>query len=587
MLVELAIRNFAIIDSVRIQFGEELNVITGETGAGKSILLDALGAVLGERVSADLIRAGARSATIDATFSLAEVSLDAPLQALLRDLQIELDDDQLILSRDIQGSGRSTARLNGRPATAALLSQIGALLVDIHGQSDHLSLLRPGTQLDLLDRFAGAEPLRAEFAARFQTWKEALAALRSVQTGARDRIQRVDLLRFQVEEINSANLVPGEDDELVGERDRLAHAERLARDSAKAYELLSDEGNDEVIAAIPALRQIERLVGDIAEIDRSATSLAERFAELRLLLEDAAVELRVYHDRVEIDPARLAAIEERLTLVRHLKRKYGAEIPDILEFARGAEEELSLLTGADSDEGVLAERAAHAGEEAAEIAVQLSETRSKAAAILAIEVEAAISELNMGSASFSIVVERIEDPNGLPVPAANAHRLQSLLADSSGIDRVSFLIAPNPGEGLKPLNRIASGGETARLMLALKSVLSQADRTPTLVFDEIDVGVGGRSGAVVGEKLWQVAADHQVIAITHLPQIAAFAHNHFRIAKHEVEGRVASNVEELEDQARVDELAAMLDGMPITASSRQSAVEMLERAMAIKAAHAS
>jgi DNA repair protein RecN (Recombination protein N) len=581
MLVELAIRNFAIIDTVRIQLGAGFNVLTGETGAGKSILLDALGAVLGERVSADMVRSGVRSATIDATISLEDLENETPIRSLLTDLEIELDDDNLILSREIQRGGRSSARLNGRPATAAILGQIGALLVDIHGQSDHLSLLRPSAQLELLDRFAGADRLREDYARQFQAWREARVALKAARSGARDRMQRVDLLRFQVDEINAAAFHAGEEEDLLAERGRLAHAERLARESAAAYDLLSGATVDEAGAVIPALRQIEKLLGDVAEFDTSVQPVVERLTELRYLIEDVAADVRTYRDEIEIDPARLATVEERLSILRQLKRKYGGDIGEILEYGREAEAELVRLSGSEADEGALAEREAAARAEASALAVRLSGIRADAADTMARGVEGSIAQLNMGSASFAVLLERVEDARGLPVEADQGE-IRRYAADATGIDRAAFLIAPNAGEGLKPLSRIASGGETARLMLALKSVLSDADQTPTLVFDEIDVGVGGRSGAVVGEKLWQLSKNHQVIAITHLPQIAAFADVHFRISKREIDGRAVSDVDELEDAVRLDELAAMLDGLPLTAASRASAVEMLERAVATK-----
>jgi DNA repair protein RecN (Recombination protein N) len=582
MLVELAIRNFAIIDTVRIEFGPGLNVLTGETGAGKSILLDALGAVLGERVSAEMVRTGARAATIDATISIEDQAVGSPVWSLLNDLNVEPDDGHLILSREIQSGGRSGARLNGRPTTASILGQIGALLVDIHGQSEHLSLLRPAAQLELLDRFAGAELLRTEYAARFQAWREARAALKAAQSGSRDRMQRVDLLRFQVDEINAAGLRIGEEEELVAERGRLVHAERLARESAEAYERLSGEvAEDGAGSVIPALRLAERLLADIGEIDPSVQPLTERLTESRYLLEDLTSEVRSYRDAIEVDPARLAVVEERLAALRQLQRKYGADIAEILEFGRRAEAELERLTGAEVDEGALAEREAEIAAEAGALAARLSRRRREAAEGMAAGVEQAIAQLNMGSATFAVALDRVDDARGLPVETEDGV-VRRVAADATGVDRATFLIAPNPGEGLKPLSRIASGGETARLMLALKSVLSEVDQTPTLIFDEIDVGVGGRSGAVVGDKLWQLSTNHQVIVITHLPQIAAYADEHFRIAKLEADGRVVSVVEELEPEARVEELAAMLDGLPVTPAARRSAVEMLDRAQAAR-----
>jgi DNA repair protein RecN (Recombination protein N) len=582
MLVELAIHNFAIIDAVHIPFGPGLNVLTGETGAGKSILIDALGAVLGDRVSAEMVRTGARSAAIDATFDLAQAPNREEIGRLLDELQIGHDDETLILSREIQSGGRSSARLNGRPTTAAILSQIGSLLVDVHGQSDHLSLLRPAAQLELLDRFAHVDTERERFAAAWGALRQTRAALQDARTGARDRMQRVDLLRFQVEEIARANLQPGEEEDLSAERARLVNADRLARDAATAYQAIAGSEDGEGLGgSLPALRRAAQVYAEVATIDPSTRTVNERLTELVYLLEDLAAETRDYRDAIEADPARLAAVEERLAELRQLQRKYGADIPEILSYAAGAAAELERLTGSEVDAEALAAREEALACEAGALAAALSVGRAAAGETLAQEVERAIAQLNMGSASFAVALEQTEDARGVPVLGEDGEA-RRLAVDATGIDRAVFLVAPNAGEGLKPLSKIASGGETARLMLALKSILSEADQTPTLVFDEIDVGVGGRSGQVVGERLWDLTQGHQVIVITHLPQIAAFADAHFQIAKGEQDGRVVSVVHELEGRARQAELAAMLDGVPVSASSLEAAAEMLERAAGAK-----
>jgi DNA repair protein RecN (Recombination protein N) len=582
MLVELAIRNFAIIEAVQIPFGPGLNVLSGETGAGKSILIDALGAVLGDRVSTDMVRTGVASAAIDATFDLNCVPHRDGLSRVLEELEVDESDGLLILSREIHAGGRSSARLNGRPTTVSILAQIGSLLVDIHGQSEHLSLLKPAAQLQLLDRFAQTVPLREEFAQKLLELRAAETALQESRSGARERMQRVDLLRYQIEEIDRAGLQPGEEEDLAAERARLTNAERLATDAAAGYAALA--GNDDLDiggGAIPALRQAASTVESIAAIDPTTKGVAERVTELLFLVEDLATDMRTYRDSVDADPARLAVVEERLAEIRQLQRKYGASIADILDHARIAGEELERLTGSEVDTEALAARADALAREVGELAARLSEKRSAVAASLAVDVERAISHLNMGAAKFAVSLDRVEDPRGVPVRGDDGSA-QRFLVDATGMDRVSFLIAPNPGEGLKPLSKIASGGETARLMLALKSILSEADQTPILVFDEIDVGVGGRSGQVVGETLWSLTKNHQVVVITHLPQIAAFGDVHFQIAKVERDGRVVSTINALDDSARQQELAAMLDGTPITESSLQSAAEMLERAVASK-----
>jgi DNA repair protein RecN (Recombination protein N) len=582
MLVELAIRNFAIIEAVQIPFGPGLNVLSGETGAGKSILIDALGAVLGDRVSTDMVRTGAASAAIDATFDLSCVSHRDGLTQVLAELEVDASDGLLILSREIHAGGRSSARLNGRPTTVSILAQVGSLLVDIHGQSEHLSLLKPAAQLQLLDRFAQTVPLREAFARKLDELRATQAALERSRSGARERMQRVDLLRYQIEEISRAGLQTEEEDELVAERARLANADRLAQDAAAAYAALA--GSDDLDiggGAIPAFRQSASLFEAIASVDPATKSVSDRIAELLYLAEDLATEVRTYRDSIDADPARLAVVEERLAEIRNLQRKYGSSVAEILDHARAAEEELEQLTGSEVDTETLAAREEELSREVGGLAAQLSTKRVAVAESLAADVELAIARLNMGNAEFAIALDQVEDPRGVPIPGRNGHE-QRLLVDASGMDRVSFLIAPNPGEGLKPLSKIASGGETARLMLALKSILSEADQTPTLVFDEIDVGVGGRSGQVVGETLWSLTTNHQVVVITHLPQIAAFGDLHFQIAKSEREGRVVSTISALDASTRQQELAAMLDGTPVTESSLQSAAEMLERADASK-----
>lgn len=581
MLIELSIRNFAIIEEAQIRFDPGLNVLTGETGAGKSILIDALGAVLGERTSADMVRTGASGAAIDATFDLDKMAGHEPLMALLSDLRIApADEGLLILSREIQGGGRSSARLNGRPTTASVLAEIGALIVDVHGQSDHLSLLRPAAQLDLLDRFAQVNDLRQAVSERVAELRSVRTALADAISGSRERMQRIDLLRYQIDEIRAASLSVDEEAKLQAEHARLVNVERLSRDAALVFGLLA--GNDEADespTALPALRHAVSVFDELASLDANTRPLRERLNEVLFLLEDVAADVRDYRDNLESDPARLEQVEERIALLRQLKRKYGADATEVLRFAEDAEAELGALTGSDVDAEALTEREAMLAVSAGELAARLSRRRREAAGLLAANVERSISDLKMGSAEFAVALDRAEDPNGVPV-RLDEGKAAKFAIDATGIDRATFLIAPNAGEGLKPLGRIASGGETARLMLALKSILSEADETPTLIFDEIDVGVGGRSGQVVGEKLAHLAETHQVITITHLPQIAAYADTHFRIAKTERLGRVVSTVDKLGEIERVDELAAMIDGAPLTESSRQSAREMFERARA-------
>jgi len=579
MLHELSITDFAIIEKTTFSLSESMNALTGETGAGKSILLDALGSVLGSRVSSDFVRTGARAARVEAMFSLSPTELDA-VKAALDELGIDLEDEgDLILSREIQASGRSVARINGRLTTANMLSRIGSALVDIHGQSDHLAILQASEQLRLLDRYARTTPLREDVAERARALRAVRSRLRDVQTGSREREHQLDLLRFQAEEIAEAALTPGEDDALTDERTVLQSADALRLDARDA--LVSLVGADDAMDAPNAaqfLRNVERSALSLAGIDPGADRLGERATELVVLAEDLARDIRAYGEGVESRPDRLEAVEDRLSQIQNLKRKYGPSIEDVIAFGVRAQDQLYELTGASFDAEALREREQVLARELAEAALALSSKREQAANELAAAIEASIAELRMGSSQVAIHVSQREDPDGIPVALDGL--TQTVHFDETGIDIVTFLIAPNAGETLKPLGRIASGGETARLMLAVKSILSDVDTIPTLVFDEIDVGVGGRSGQVVGTKLRRLADRHQVIVVTHLPQIAAHATRHFAITKSDKNSRTISEVRELDERQRVDELAAMIDGLPLTAHALASATDMLERSQA-------
>lgn len=574
MLLELSISDFAIIERTTIRFSEGLNALTGETGAGKSVLLDALGAVLGARVSSDLVRTGASQARVEAAFTL-ERMRDLGIVEEMAALGINPgEDDLVILAREIGANGRSTARINGRLANASTLARIGASLVDIHGQSDHLAILRPVEQRNLLDRFGQLEDRRTALAAAVREWRSIRNRIQELQHGAREREQRLDLLRFQIDEIDTAAITPGEDEALAGEREVLRNADRLRADALDALALLTDDDVTEATAAVAMIRTVVSRTADIASLDTNAGGLEERAGEILVLAEDLARDLRDYGESVESNDLRLAEVEDRIAEIQGLKRKYGATIEEILAFGESAHAELAEMSSAAHDVPALEERLASLERDVAERAWSLSETRSLAATVLAGAIEQSVAELNLGRAQIRIDVTQQPDPAGIAVDqdGTNAVRI-----DETGIDDVEFLIAPNAGEALKPLARIASGGETARLMLATKSILSEVDRTPTLVFDEIDVGVGGRSGQVVGEKLWGIAGKHQVIVVSHLPQVAAFAETHLRIEKHASGNRTASEVRLLDGHDRVLELAAMLDGLPVTEAARRNAESMLQR----------
>jgi DNA repair protein RecN (Recombination protein N) len=579
MLTELLIRDFAIIESLSLQFGAGLNSLTGETGAGKSIIIDALGAALGERIGSDVVRTGAKRATVDATFTL-DSTTERALESELEAFGIELEANSIILSREVGAAGRSVARVNGRQVTVSTLQQIGQRLVDIHGQSEHLSLLRPDEQLLILDRYAGTLELRDKFGDLVSEVRRLRRRIDDIAAGSRDRAQRADLLRFQIEELTSAAMVPGEDEALVNERRLLESTGQVLADANRAIDLLAGSEIEGELPAIASLRQAVLVLQDLALIDPVMAPMAERLGEHLFLIEDATAELRDYRDSVEPDPARLEVISERLDLIQQLKRKYGATIDEILEFEKSARRELEALTGDESDTSVLGERLIAAERQAAAIAGELSSARQLAGRRLAEGVANAIHELRMGRATIEIDVRQVEATDGLLL-----HDGRTVAFDERGADRVEFLLAANAGEAAKPLGKVASGGETARIMLAIKSILAASDTTPTLVFDEVDTGVGGRSGQVVGEKLWSLTEGHQVIVITHLPQIAAFADRHFRIAKVDDGSRTVTDVVEIEGWPRVEEVAAMLGGLDPTNAMIESAHDLIEAAEAWKRAH--
>ncbi|MCC6626570.1 MAG: DNA repair protein RecN [Chloroflexi bacterium] len=582
MLLELAIHDFAIIDSLQIGFGPGFTALTGETGAGKSIIIDALGAVLGARAGSELVRGGRPVAHVEAIFDLSG-QVAEPLATLLAEQGIEPEDGTLILSRDIAAGGRSVARVNGRAVTTGVLQQIGQTLVDIHGQSDHLSLLRPASHIGLLDEYGALTDERTAVGQLVAELRGLRAELATLERDERALAARVDLLTFQVAEIEAAALRPDEEELLATERARLANAERLTLLAETLYRALHGGEGRGGRGALDALREAITAAEPLAQLDPTRQSAAEALAETFYLLEDTAHEARAYRDSVEHDPTRLEQIDDRLQALRDLKRKYGATLAEVIAYGAAAAAELATLTH--RDERVAALRA---GEEQllAEIGQQaaaLSAARQAAGERLAAAIETAMLALNMGRARFAVSLTRQLDATGVPLPPdGTAVETQRYAFDTRGIDRVEFLISPNPGEPLKPLARIASGGETARLMLALKSILAAADATPTLVFDEIDVGVGGRSGQVVGEKLWGLTADggHQVICITHLPQIAAFAETHYKITKHQQADHTTTAVVPLDEAGRVEELAAMLGGLPITGPALANAAALLERVRA-------
>ena len=574
MLTELRIENFAIIDKLALDFGSGLIIFTGETGAGKSIIMDALDMLLGGRTDAGSIRADAERATVEGLFKLAGPEKDAMLEVLKRE-DLQDDENFVTLAREVRREGRSTARINGRTVNISLLKEIGALLVDIHGQTEHLSLLDTRFHPGLLDRYAEVDALLGSYRQTYsqvQIIRRQINELRAAQT---DSERRLEMFTFQAEEIESAGLKPGEDEQLRQERDRLANAESLAANAQEAQGLI-DEGTPDTPAISDQLGQAVSALAALARVDPTQAELSARADLLLESLSEISRDLRNYMEDIEYNPKRLDEVEERLDLIYRLMRKYGGTLEAVIAFGANARKQLDTINNAADKIIELQAKETTLLTELAKRGLALSIKRKKAAEGMSKGIEIELDDLKMSAARFGVDFQVKPDPQGLPL--ADGSRVAF---DGSGFDRVEFLVAPNPGEGLKPLVKVASGGETARLMLALKNILARADQVPSLVFDEIDQGIGGRVGGVVGQKLWQLARAHQVFCITHLPQLAAFGDEHFQVQKNVENGRTTSKVTKLEAEARLSELALMLG--EVSESTLLSASDLLQSARAASA----
>jgi DNA repair protein RecN (Recombination protein N) len=572
MLHHLRIRDFAIIDELVLTLADGFVVLTGETGAGKSILVDAVELILGGRAEATFIRAQAPAALIEADFDVAPETYDALLPRLEAEGLAE-EPGRLTLGREIRREGRNICRVNGRSVSLNLLREIGEQLVDVHGQSEHLSLLRVREHLDLLDRFGHLDGLRAEYAAGYALLNDVRNQLAALRDAERDAARRSEYLAFQISEIESAKIKPEEEAGLIEERTRLANAEQLASLAGEAASSL-DEAVDERPTAADRLGEAAAALQSLAKVD---ASLAQLPLEVQALLEqtaDLAKRLRQYRESIEFNPKRLDEVEERLGLLKSLKRKYGDSLSAVLGHAEAARQELETITHAEERLGELAaeeDQLLHALGAAARM---LSQARAAAGVRLSSGIEAELDDLRMPGARFGVDLQQQDDDQGIFVDG------RRVAFHAHGADRIEFLVAPNQGEGLKPLVKIASGGETSRLMLGLKSVLARADRTPTLIFDEIDQGIGGRVGSVVGRKLWRLARQHQVLCVTHLPQLAAYADQHFRVEKVQRAGRTFTTIGPLSENERLAELASMLGGTG--EANARSASELVKQAQADK-----
>ncbi len=567
MLTELRIENFAIIHQLQLDFARGLVIFTGETGAGKSIILDALEAVLGGRAETTSIRTGEDRAQVEAAFFLDPAIRDA-VQALLEPEDLLDDPDYVTLSREIRNEGRNTARINGRIVTASLQREVGGYLVDIHGQSEHLSLLHVRNHLHLLDSFADLDPLLADYGQTYEKLRQVRTQLDNLRQSEQDAARRTDMLTFQIQEIDAAKLKPDEEEELRQERTRLANAESLASHAQNALSLI-DDSNPEVRGISELLGEVVEALQALSRIDPTTGQMYETAETSLTALQDLALELQNYAENIEFNPRLLDRIEERIDLLNALKRKYGSNLAEVIAFGERARQDLDNITHAEERLEELGEEEKALIQVLAEKASKLSEKRRLAAEQLGHMVEDELNDLRMENARFEVAMGTRLDEHGLPLGDGTR-----VAFDSNGYDRVEFLVETNPGEGFKPLVKVASGGETSRLMLALKNVLAKADQVPTLIFDEIDQGIGGRVGMVVGEKLWNLSHQHQVMCITHLPQLAAYGDQHYKVTKAQVDGRTITEVLILAGADRREELAQMLG--PVSEGTLHSADEILK-----------
>ncbi len=553
MLAELFIQNFALIEEVRIDFQSGFNVLTGETGAGKSIILDATALVLGDRADTTVVREGSDRAYVEAAFGLDRVRHD-DVRLLLKEEGLEGDEDNfLVLSRELRINGRNVCRINGRTVNLALLRSLGDKLVDIHGQGDHLSLLSPKSHLLLLDAYAGLEEERMNFRKSFIKLRDLRRELELLRQDEVALTNRRDMLSYQVAEIDAADLSTVEEDELRLERSRLSNVEQLIRYGNEALTFLDGIPSD-APSASDLLGQAEHPISQLANLDERLKPILENFQELYYQLNDLTAELIRYCDNLEHNPDRLDFIEERLELIGNLKRKYGGSISAVINWKERATAELSSLINSEKRTEELLIEETNLLRTMGESGARLSLRRQKAAGQLSSDVEREMAELSMEKALFQVAFSRTIDDRGVFLSE------ERFGFDETGIDTLEFQVTTNPGESLRPLAKVASGGETSRLMLALKSVLARVDAMPTLIFDEIDQGIGGRVGDVVGRKLWSLTtpAEHQVIVVTHLPQLAGYADGHFHVSKRSAGDRTITEVEHLNVDGQLEELAAML-----------------------------
>jgi DNA repair protein RecN (Recombination protein N) len=580
LLLELRVKNLGIIEDIDWHLHDGLNVITGETGAGKSLVLDAVELLLIGSASEEVIRHNASEARIEGVFIFSQSPHLADLHAFLSEKGLSVEEGTLVISFEIRRQKPGLIRINGQSVTRSVLRQVGRLLIDIHGQSEHLSLLDMKKHLDILDAFAHNMELRQKFSVAAAVLKELESELHSLGQDEKDRLRQIDFLQYQIAEIRKAKLLQGEDEELEKERRLIAHSQKIKEYTAKVYEALcgNDSGSRFSGAALSGLNEARQILKKLEELDPALNTQLDYLEKSYYGLEELARDVRAYGDQLDHNPQRLEEIESRLELIRELKRKYGKTTADILGYLAQAEKKLSALDLSVERRGQIEGQIAALKKEMGQLAGQLSEKRSQAAIQLSSSVINELQTLEMGQMQFAVSVEQTMADDGIEVAGG-----EKWAFSEDGADNVEFLVSTNYGEPLKPLVKIASTGEISRFTLAMKGVMSEVDNIPVLIFDEIDIGVGGRSGDILGKKLWALSRRHQVICITHLPQIAVYADAHYRVRKETHSGRTTSILEELGDSQRNTEVATMLAGADFSGTARLNAQELLQKAAYFKA----
>ncbi|MBP9042735.1 MAG: DNA repair protein RecN [Spirochaetes bacterium] len=566
MLLELRIKNFVIIDSLNISFTKGLNILSGETGAGKSILIDALSGVLGEKLSTDMIRTGFDKATLEAVFDISSLG---PVQSILQDSGIDIEDDQLILRREIFANGKGRCFANSVQITVAKLKEIADSLVDIHGQNEHQTIINIARHRELLDSFGNLQNDVAKVKDVYDRLYNIRNKLNSFEIDEREKARRIEFNSFAIKEIESASLKPGEEEELKNESNLLANAEKIFKEVNEASQWLSGEGG-----AIQSLKKAEISLSKIADIDPNVSSLLDKIREALYSLEDSSSEIKSYKRNIDFSPERINEVESRLNLIQGLKKKYGNTIEEILQYAEKAKSEIEAINSSDEEIESLKVAEKKTVKEAKELALALSEKRKAAAARLEELVMNELKDLGMAGAVFKISIKREVSPDGDIENENNRYVLYP-----HGMDRVEFMLSANEGEDLRQLRKVASGGEMSRIMLAIKNVIQAADIVDTLIFDEVDAGISGKTAEIVGRKLKNLSKNRQVLLITHLPQIAAMSDTHFLVQKGKADGRVTTVVKQLPPKDKIREVARMLAGEEITELSIKHAEEMIEKAL--------